>query len=74
MAPAAYARKMRTGSDWGGAIEIAVCASLKGVNVPVSEAEGPRSYRRISQFGQDGASRTVSVVYGGRCHYDALVP
>ena len=28
-------------------------------------------YKRISNFGD--ASKVVSVIYSGRCHYDALV-
>ena len=72
----------QVGSHWGGAIEIAVCARLHGVVVHVYERSGSGGFfERIAAFtGNDGsalsssskASKTVSVVYSGRCHYDAL--
>ena len=69
---ARYADRMRTGSQWGGAIEMAVCARVRGVHVHVYE-QGAGGFRRISCFdGGGGARRTVSVIYGGRCHYDGL--
>ena len=71
---------MGKGHHWGGAIEMAVCSLLKGVEVHVYEASGAR-YRRISSFNgkaahsagkPGGASRVVSLLYSGRVHYDAL--
>mmetsp|Transcript_43634 Transcript_43634/g.98160 ORF Transcript_43634/g.98160 Transcript_43634/m.98160 type:complete len:151 (-) Transcript_43634:276-728(-) len=70
LTPKAYADRMRTGSHWGGAIEMAVVALIKGVPVGVYEGRGGR-FERISYF--EGAGKEVSVVYGGRVHYDALV-
>jgi len=67
-----YARRMAGGSGWGGAIEMAACSRLKGVNVHVYErARG--GFKRISCFNVNGATRTIHVLYGGRVHYDALV-
>ncbi len=80
MSVASYAAKMRDSNDWGGAIEIAVCARLRGVQVDVFEQSSGGGYTRISSFknsdaaaGKKKPSKTVSVLYGGRCHYDALV-
>ena len=85
----AYADRMRVGSDWGGAIEIAVCALLMAVEVHVYERKGT-SFTIISKFESSAAvvplqdvvhtnnnesnesGRTVKIVYGGRCHYDAI--
>ena len=81
-----YAAKMRDSSDWGGAIEIAVCARIKGVQIDVFERGSQGAFRRISSFkrgatgARSGASDTtknkaavVGLLYGGRCHYDAIV-
>ena len=67
-----YSRKMAVGG-WGGAIEMAACARLKRVNVHVYESSR-RGFKRISCFDAPGARRTLHVLYGGRMHYDALVP
>ena len=69
-----YAERMRTGSRWGGAIEMAVCAKLKKAHVHVYEAAASESgcFKRISCFDGGASSRTITVVYGGRVHYDAL--
>jgi len=70
----AYAKTMRSGSRWGGAVEIAVCAQLSRVPVHVYE-RGAKGFTRISAFDAPGASegnRVVNVHYGGRVHYDAL--
>ncbi len=66
---------MRCGSDWGGAIEIAICARLRDVNIDVFE-RSPEGFSRISRFegraeGGLGLS-SVRVLYGGRCHYDSI--
>jgi len=66
-----YAREM-SGSHWGGGIEMAAFTKMKGVNVHVYE-NGSGGYRRISAFESPGAKKTISVLYQGRAHYDALV-
>ena len=78
MSVKAYTNKMRVGNDWGGAIEIAVCATIKNVEVHVYEKKGNK-FIRISKFAAGGARSgstsappVVSVLYGGRCHYDAM--
>ena len=71
---ATYARRMRV-SGWGGGIEMAACSVLKGVNIHVYEAKRmSNSYKRISCFDVQGARRTLHVLYGGRMHYDSLIP
>ena len=77
MSTSAYARRMSRGG-WGGAIEMAACSHLKNVNVHVyertSRRQGSGSFKRISCFDVPGSRRTVHILYGGRVHYDALVP
>ena len=51
-----YAKTMRTGSRWGGAVEIAVCALLKHVAVHVYE-KGSKGFVHISTFGDDILSK-----------------
>merc|ERR1712137_1037653 len=70
---ASYAKSMRTGSRWGGAVELAVCAKTKGVRVDVYE-RGRSGFVRISSFDGGGGpgSGVVNLCYGGRVHYDAL--
>lgn len=70
-----YAAKMAV-SGWGGGIEMAACARLKGVDVHVYEAsQGCWSLISAFQGQPDGkeAEHTVRVAYQGRMHYDALV-
>lgn len=67
----AYAATMRTGSRWGGAVELAVCAQLRRVQVDVYEQRA-RGFARISSFRAGRPGPPVSLVYGGRVHYDAL--
>jgi hypothetical protein len=68
-----YADKMGTGSNWGGAIEIAVCAQVRGVRVLVYESDKKGGFVNISTFcHHNGSPRTVRLLYGGRVHYDAL--
>lgn len=69
----AYARRMSRSGRWGGGIEIAACMHLNHTNVHVYERSW-RGYKRISCFEVDGANRTVHLLYGGRAHYDALLP
>eukprot|EP00294_Goniomonas_avonlea_P004344 CAMPEP_0114552650 /NCGR_PEP_ID=MMETSP0114-20121206/7236_1 /TAXON_ID=31324 /ORGANISM="Goniomonas sp, Strain m" /LENGTH=277 /DNA_ID=CAMNT_0001737537 /DNA_START=55 /DNA_END=888 /DNA_ORIENTATION=+ len=71
---ASYARRM-AGGAWGGGIEMASACMLKNVNIHVYERSGG-AFKRISCFEPpSGVGRkTVHVLYGGRCHYDALVP
>jgi hypothetical protein len=84
---AEYAARMRSGPAWGGAIEMAVCARLKGVDVCVYErGDEPGALRCITRFraqqegtpqaggaapAEDG-ERVVRLLYGGRVHYDAI--
>eukprot|EP00929_Paragymnodinium_shiwhaense_P118835 TRINITY_DN90731_c0_g1_i1.p1 TRINITY_DN90731_c0_g1~~TRINITY_DN90731_c0_g1_i1.p1 ORF type:complete len:475 (-),score=81.02 TRINITY_DN90731_c0_g1_i1:66-1490(-) len=70
-----YADRMR-GDTWGGGIEMAALTKMRKVNVHVYEKcreNGMQGYRRISAFESPGASKTVSVLYQGRMHYDAIV-
>jgi len=69
-----YAKSMRSGSRWGGAVELAVCAKVQRVQVDVYERSAG-GFIRISSFETDGcaALSTVNLLYGGRVHYDALV-
>lgn len=68
-----YAKTMRTGSRWGGAVEIAVCAAVHSVSVHVY-TKGSGGFERISTFGDsaDSGRAVINVHYGGRVHYDAL--
>lgn len=72
----AYARSMRSGARWGGAVEIAVCAQVRGVNVDIYERGARGGFVRISSFegpaSEGRAAASVSLLYGGRVHYDAL--
>ena len=74
MEPRAYAARMRTPGSWGGALEMAVIAQLREVAIHVYEGErGQRgSFRRIATFGDAESDRVAHILYGGRCHYDAL--
>lgn len=66
-----YATKM-AGNEWGGGIELEVAAHLKGVGVHVFE-KCPAGYQRIATFNTGNLSaESVSVLYQGRNHYDAL--
>eukprot|EP00927_Polykrikos_kofoidii_P017970 TRINITY_DN18252_c0_g1_i2.p1 TRINITY_DN18252_c0_g1~~TRINITY_DN18252_c0_g1_i2.p1 ORF type:complete len:432 (+),score=86.21 TRINITY_DN18252_c0_g1_i2:73-1368(+) len=66
-----YVQQME-GRTWGGGIEMAALTKMKQVNVHVYEkcSEG---YQRISAFETPNAFKTVSVLYQGRAHYDAIV-
>lgn len=66
----AYADSMITGSKWGGAIEIAVCAHVTKKDVLVYEKKG-RGFECISKF-VGGGEGEIRLCYSGRCHYDAL--
>lgn len=71
----AYSKRMRAGRHWGGAIEMAVCAVMKSVDIDVYERAGSGLFKAISSFrtgSERAAGRVCSVVYGGRVHYDAL--
>merc|ERR1712050_623891 len=71
-----YAKRMKRGSwdsdCWGGGIEMAALMCMKKVNVHVYEKRG-EEYKRITAFEINGAQKTVSVLYQGRNHYDAIV-
>jgi len=79
-----YAQRMAMGG-WGGGIECAACSRLMGVNVHIyertrrsrfSRGGANCAYKRISCFdlpGPDGRkAKTVSVLYCGGVHYNAL--
>ncbi|KAG8469020.1 hypothetical protein KFE25_007538 [Diacronema lutheri] len=75
MSVAEYAARMRSGHAWGGAIEMAVCARARGVDVRVYERTLPGTFVCICAFqggGGSGAAKPVRLLYGGRVHYDAL--
>jgi hypothetical protein len=65
-----YAQRM-SGGNWGGGIEMAALTKMKPVSVHVYEkcSEG---YKRISCFENPNAQKTISVLYQGRMHYDAI--
>jgi hypothetical protein len=67
----AYADRMR-GGVWGGGIEMAVLHRMCNVNVHVYE-RCRDGFKRISAFDSKGARHTVSILYQGRNHYDAIV-
>ena len=51
LSTSAYAARMRGSGQWGGAIEIAITAMLKRVEVRVYEPAADRAFRLISAFG-----------------------
>mmetsp|Transcript_4462 Transcript_4462/g.10465 ORF Transcript_4462/g.10465 Transcript_4462/m.10465 type:complete len:270 (+) Transcript_4462:41-850(+) len=69
-----YAAAMRRGGEWGGAIEMLVCSSLKRVGVHVY-VECNSGFRRICEFNEVSCApaRTVAVLYRPG-HYDAFLP
>lgn len=71
--PGDYTRELAQSRTWGGALEMAVAARIKSVNIHVYERCGDR-YRCITTFTEPSASKTVSVVYRTTPsrHYDAL--
>eukprot|EP00438_Fugacium_kawagutii_P001326 Skav226310 [mRNA] locus=scaffold3301:540555:563104:- [translate_table: standard] len=71
--PASYARSMRAGSRWGGAMEIALCAKLRHAFIEIFERRSSdNSFVRIASFGDSREANRVRLLYGGRIHYDAL--
>ncbi len=69
-----YARRM-SGGAWGGGIEMAVFAKLKGVNLHVYE-RGMLGIKRISAFDQPveaDKKKIVRVIYEGGVHYNSVV-
>lgn len=66
-----YASQMKSDGCWGGGIEMAALAKMKGVNVHVYE-KCPKGFQRISAFDVPKAEKTINVLYRGRTHYDAL--
>ncbi|GMI57503.1 hypothetical protein ScalyP_jg11518 [Parmales sp. scaly parma] len=69
-----YSDSMKAGNKWGGAIEIAVCAKVTGRNVLVYESAMGGKCTCISKFegGKGSSSLSLRLLYGGRCHYDAI--
>lgn len=73
---AQYARSIGV-SGWGGGMEMAACARLRGINVHVYEKRSSYKgggYQFISCFDVRSARKTIHVLYQGGVHYDALVP
>ena len=69
-----YAQRMAI-QGWGGAVEITSFASYTGRQVHVFEATGEsREYRCIAQFGDAHIDNIVYLHYGGRSHYDVIIP
>ena len=73
-----YAARMSRGG-WGGGIEMAAFSRLYKINVHVYERKSglfsrSSGYRRISCFNVSRTGKTIHILYGGRVHYDALVP
>lgn len=62
-----YARRMAVSGCWGGGIELAVVSKLREVNVSVFEAAAgsSSSFKRIGQFVNPAARRTIQVLYRG---------
>lgn len=69
-----HAKELYRGECWGGAVELAVAAKIRQVNIHVYEAFSD-GFRCITAFDVPGAVRSISVVYHTEpCrHYDALV-
>jgi hypothetical protein len=61
-----------SGNTWGGGIEMAALTRMKNVNVHVYE-KCDEGFRRISNFDSPNATKTISVLYKGRMHYEGLV-
>lgn len=68
-----YAKSMRTGSRWGGAVEIAVCVQMHQIPVHVYEPIS-KGLLRISTFKPTVTKPgpVVNLCYGGRMHYDGI--
>lgn len=68
-----YIQRLSQSNTWGGALELALAAKLKGVNIHVHKRCGD-GYRCIATFDMPEAVRTVNIVYRTvPCkHYDAL--
>lgn len=79
-----YSTRMKSGGTWGGAIEMAACAHLRGVDIHVYERQlgGFAGFKRIASFtcprpaggARSKAIAEVHVLYAGGVHYDALLP
>lgn len=68
-----HARELYRGDIWGGALELAVAAKIRGVNIHVFE-QSAGGFHCITAFNEPTARHTVNVVYRTEpCrHYDAL--
>jgi hypothetical protein len=81
LSPEEYAKRMGTGSHWGGAIEIAICSLARRARIAVYEKRNS-GWQRISDFdlcsGSAGSTRgplrgkPIRLLYSGRVHYDAM--
>lgn len=69
-----YCSRLSADGFWGGAIEMAACAQIFGVDIGVYEEDYyGGGFRRISDFLCDTPPRgAVLVSYHGRAHYNAL--
>lgn len=75
----AYAKGMICGTRWGGGIELTACVRVMNVNIHVYERMKGHAdrYKRISCFDsprKNGSTKTISILYRGAMHYDALIP
>jgi len=69
-----YAQRLSGGGLWGGAIEMAACTQIYGVDVAVYEQDYLGGFRRISDFIAEKTPRgAILILYSGRSHYDAIV-
>lgn len=68
-----YATQMRSSGEWGGAIEMAICAALYTVHVHVYQEVSAGQFQRICTFDDvgDRSSHVVSVCMSPG-HYDAM--
>lgn len=68
-----YAKLMAESNLWGGAIEMAAFVRMMDVNVRVYSQGRKGLFQQVVTFGDDPSLQSVTVVYIGKCHYDALV-
>jgi len=71
--PGGYARRMRAGGEWGGAIEMAVCSHMRRVDIHVYERAADQFHRICAFDVQGGGSVGVVRLAFRPGHYDALV-
>lgn len=71
--PRTYGEAMRLGGEWGGALEMAVCAHIKDVKIHVYRKIDRERFQRICAFnaGNRAAPSVLSVLFRPG-HYDVL--